>query len=101
MSPRGKGAGDALARPAMPSATTAHARPGPTPTRRMTIDLPVDDHLELRRWATEAGVPASLLVLALLKLGQSPGQSPAVRARAQALAVSMAAERADKRSVGQ
>lgn len=90
-----RGAGDALARPAMPSATTATARPAPAATKRMTIDIPVEDHLELRRWATEAGVPASLLLLALLK------QSPAVRARAQALAVSMAAERQDKRSVGQ
>lgn len=96
-----RGAGDALARPAMPSATTATARPAPAATKRMTIDIPVEDHLELRRWATEAGVPASLLLLALLKLGQTPGQSPAVRARAQALAVSMAAERQDKRSVGQ
>ena len=92
---------DALARPAMPSAPTVKGRPAPRATRRMTIDIPVEDHLELRRWATEAGVPASLLVLALLELAKTPGQSPAVRPRAQALAVSMAAERQTGRQTGQ
>lgn len=85
---------DALARPAMPAATTPMARPA-RETRRFTIDLPLEVHQDLRRWSTEAEVPASLLVLALLEL---VAIDPTLRLRATSIAAEHLSAR---RAVGQ
>lgn len=85
---------DALARPAMPAATTPAARPV-RETRRFTIDIPVDDHRWLRRWSGDAEMPASLLVLGLL---ETAAANPTVRVRAEEKASEHLSAR---RSVGQ
>lgn len=79
-------ASDPLDRPTMGAATTVEPRRVRTvrKTRRLTIDLPLDDHAELRRWATEADVPASYLIRELLALAEA---DPTVRHRAEAAAL--------------
>jgi hypothetical protein len=87
----------ALTRPAMPGAPTTTARPARA-TRRITVDLPVERYGPLRQWATDTGLPASLLVTALLQLAEDGATT---RSRAEAVALAAYQERQDRRSVGQ
>jgi len=87
----------ALTRPAMPGAPVTR----PTPlraTKRITVDLPVERYGVLRQWATDTGLPASLLVIALLQLAD---EGASTRSRAEAVALAAYQERQDRRSVGQ
>lgn len=53
-------------------------------TKRMTLDLPNDEHRKLRAWSVAADVPASYLLRALL---DEAAVDAALRARVQAAAV--------------
>jgi len=72
-----------LDRPAMSSPPSIRPRPTRS-TKRLTIDMPTEDHAALREWATAAGVPGSFLVRELLALAAA---DPSVRARAEAAAL--------------
>jgi hypothetical protein len=70
-----------VARPDMAAPTTAAPAPAPPAKRRFTMDLPSDLHLELKLWAAETHLDASLLVRALLEMASA---SVEVRTEAEA-----------------
>jgi hypothetical protein len=80
---------DALVRPAMAAAPTEQGRP-PAVSRRYTVDLDTARHAQLRRWALDVDVPASLLVAAVLDL---VARDPSVRARIETEALELAEHR--------
>lgn len=72
-------AADALTRPAMPAAPTEAPAPARA-TRRITVDLTLEDHRRLRLWALDADTDATALVRALLDLAAT---SPRTRLEAE------------------